>query len=271
MDSWLTGLILGAVQGLTEFLPVSSTGHLIIAGTLLDFTGVKAGIFDVAIQLGSILAVVALYRERFLGLFFPEKRRCAAKSMSGMRGILMLMLTSFPPALLGLLLHAQIKSLFTPGSVALSLGTGALMMLFVEKYCRRRRYAGCGTVDALTPLQALGIGCFQCLALWPGFSRSGSTIMGGMLLGADRKTAAEYSFLAAVPIMFMATGYDILKNWEVFSAADLPLFAAGMIAAFLFAWAAIRTFIAFVGRMTLLPFAWYRLILAPWVWFCLSA
>lgn len=271
MESWfLIGLILGAVQGLTEFLPVSSTGHLIIAGHLLGFTGAKASTFDVAIQLGSILAVVVLYWQRFMGLLWPGRIHTDSPTpFAGLRGIGLLILTTFPSSLVGLLLHSKIKMLFTPEYVAGSLAVGALLMLFVEHRCGRTkpRYT---SLDQMTPKLALGIGCCQCMALWPGFSRSASTIMGGMILGAERKLAAEYSFIAAVPLMVAATGYDLLKTWPLFSAADLPLFVTGSVFAFLFALAAIKTFISLVGRLTLRPFAWYRLILAPLVYYFLS-
>lgn len=264
MDSWLfISFIMGAVEGLTEFLPVSSTGHLIIAGELLHFTGEKAQTFEVVIQLGAILAVVVLYWSRFWGLVRPK----TCGGLSGMRGIGLLILTTLPPAVAGLLLHNKIKLLFTPETVAAALAVGAVCMLLVE---RRAAHITPRTtsLDDITPRLALSIGCFQCLALWPGFSRSAATIMGGMLLGARRDVAAEYSFIAAVPLMVAATGYDLLKNWNVFEASDLPLFAAGMVFSFLFAWAAVKTFIALMGRLTLRPFAIYRLMLAPLVyWF----
>lgn len=267
MESWFwTGLIMGAVEGLTEFLPVSSTGHLIIAGELIGFTGDKAQTFQIVIQLGAILAVVVLYWKRFMGLLRPEM----GTGLSGMRGIGLLLLTTLPPSVAGLLLHTYIKQLFSPVTVAAALAVGAVCMLLVEK--RAKTFTPRVTsLDALTPKLALGIGCCQCMALWPGFSRSASTIMGGMLLGASRGVAAEYSFIAAVPLMCAATGYDLLKNWTLFSAADLPLFSAGMIFSFLFAWAAVKTFIALMGRLTLCPFAWYRLALAPLVWYFLVA
>lgn len=264
MDSWFTtALVMGAVEGLTEFLPVSSTGHLIIAGELLGFTGDKAQTFEVVIQLGAILAVVMLYWGRFWGLVRPK----TSGGLAGLRGIGLLLLTTIPPSVAGLLLHSRIKLLFSPVSVTAALAVGALCMLWVEHRAARitpRTHS----LDELTPRLAVGIGCFQCLALWPGFSRSAATIMGGMLLGARRDVAAEYSFIAAVPLMVAATGYDVLKNWHLFSMADLPLFTAGMIFSFLFAWAAVKTFIALMGRLTLRPFACYRLLLAPLVyWF----
>ena len=261
MDSWLTAVILSIVEGLTEFLPVSSSGHLILAGDLLGFSGEKSATFQVVIQLGAIMAVVVLYWKRFLGLLKPAHNA----PFSGSRGIALLLLTSLPACVLGLTLHSVIKQLFTPLSFLCALTVGAIIMIVVEKRPHTApRYA---TLDDVTPRLALGIGFFQCLALWPGFSRSASTIMGGMLLGAKRALAAEYSFIAAVPIMIAATGYDLLKSWPLLSAADAPFFAIGIFGSFLSALAAIKIFIALVSRMTLIPFAIYRLILAPLVYF----
>ncbi|NDV24690.1 undecaprenyl-diphosphate phosphatase [Desulfovibrio sp. JC022] len=261
MTSLFTAAILGVVEGLTEFLPVSSTGHLIITGHLLGFTGAKAASFEVAIQLGAILAVVVLYWSRFWGLVVPNP----AQRFSGIRGLYLLFLTSLPASVLGLLAHDFIKlHLFNPYTVAWALGVGAIMILIVEKKDIR---PNCYSLDEVTPKLALGIGCFQCLALWPGFSRSAATIMGGMLLGAKRKVAAEYSFIAAVPIMFAATGYDMLKSYQLFTMADMPFLAVGFVVSFLSAWAAVKGFIYLLGKLTLRPFAYYRLALAPLVLF----
>ena len=261
MDNLWYATILGIVEGLTEFLPVSSTGHLIIVSDLLNFVGDKADVFNVFIQLGAILAVVVVYWQRFWGLLRPNPEQ----SFSGMRGIWMLFLTCLPACILGLLCHDLIKAyLFAPATVVVSLIVGALMMIVVERRQYEARHVG---LDDMTPRLALGIGCFQCLALWPGFSRSASTIMGGMLLGASRKLAAEYSFVAAVPIMVAATGYDMLKSLGFFTAADIPFMAVGFIVSFFAALLAIKGFIALVARVSLVPFAVYRLILAPIVWY----
>lgn len=261
MDSLLTAVILGIVEGLTEFLPVSSTGHLIISGHLLGFTGEKAATFEVAIQLGAILAVMIMYWPRFWGLLRTDPQ----KKFSGIRGLYLLFLTSLPASVLGLLTHDYIKKyLFNPYSVAWALGVGALIILFVE---RTQRKPTIFTLDEITPRLALGVGFFQCLALWPGFSRSASTIMGGMILGAKRKLAAEYSFIAAVPIMFAATGYDMLKSYTLFTAADIPFLAVGFIVSFISAWLAVKGFIYLLGKLTLKPFAWYRLAISPLVLF----
>ncbi|MFT3957618.1 MAG: undecaprenyl-diphosphate phosphatase, partial [Desulfovibrio sp.] len=180
MDNLFTAVILSIVEGLTEFLPVSSSGHLILVGDLLNFMGEKAATFEVVIQLGAIMAVVVLYWKRFWGLVRPQPY----VRFAGMRGIMLLILTSLPASVLGLLLHSTIKTyLFRPLTVLIALVVGAVMMIVVERRKFKPSYI---TLDDMTPKLALGIGCFQCLALWPGFSRSASTIMGGMLLGGKR-------------------------------------------------------------------------------------
>ena len=268
MYSLLTAAVLGIVEGLTEFLPISSSGHLVIASSLLDFNGPKAATFGVVIQVGAILAVLSLYWKRFFGLLYPQP----GSAFSGLRGIILLILTTLPGAVLGLLLHGFIKTLFTPLTVAASLVAGALLMLLVEnRMADRQASLPTSSLDQLTVKQALGIGCFQCLALWPGFSRSASTIMGGMLLGVRRETAAEYSFVAAVPIITGAACYDLYKSLDLFSSADIPFFLIGSIAAFLSAIAAMRTFITILKRNTLKPFAFYRLFLAIPVYWLLAS
>ena len=261
MNELIAAGILGVVQGLTEFLPVSSTGHLILTGNLLHLTDARVQTFDVVIQLGSILAVVVLYFRRFWELLFPKGDR----AFSGLRGLFLLFLTCLPASLLGLFAHAAIKQyLFKPLPVALALGVGAVMILAVERFKPAPRRS---SIDELTPAAALGIGCFQCLSLWPGFSRSASTIMGGMLLGSSRAAAAEYSFIAAVPIMFAATAFDLYKSASFLTTADIPFFAVGFFFAFVFALLAIKVFVGLVSRVSLRPFAWYRLILAPLVFY----
>jgi undecaprenyl-diphosphatase len=261
MENILSATIMGVVEGLTEFLPVSSTGHLILAGALLDLEGAKAATFEVVIQLGAILAVVCLYFDRFLGLLRPNPRQ----SFSGLRGLWLLFLTCLPASVVGLIARKAIKAhLFSPIPVAISLAVGALAILAVESRRKRSRYA---TLDDMTPRLALAVGCFQCLSLWPGFSRSAATIMGGMLFGASRKLAAEYSFIAAVPIMFAASGLELYKSMGELGVADLPFFATGFVVSFVTAWIAIKAFIGLVQRYTLRPFAYYRLLLAPAVFY----
>lgn len=261
---WLQVVLLGVLEGLTEFIPVSSTGHLILMEAVIGFQGPPGRVFDIAIQLGAILAVVVLYRQRFLGLL----RSDPARPFSGPRGVWLLFLTSLPALAVGFLAHHAIKThLFGPRTVALAFVAGALLMFFVEaRAARRSRVRLVGGLDSLNPRLALGIGLGQCLSLWPGFSRAGATIMSGMLLGVDRKTAAEYSFLAAVPVMCAAVGYDLLKNWRLFDAGDLAVLGIGFAVSFVAGWAAVRVFIGLLGRITLRPFALYRLAAAPLVW-----
>ncbi|MFP4516382.1 MAG: undecaprenyl-diphosphate phosphatase [Desulfovibrionales bacterium] len=257
----LTPILLGLVEGLTEFLPVSSTGHLIIAGHLLDFTGPKAATFSVVIQLGAILAVVVLYWKRFWGLIRPDP----TQRFSGRYGIFLLVLTSLPAALLGFIAYDSIRTyLFTPVTVAWALAAGAILIILVERYQKAGRFS---TLDQLTPMLALGVGFFQCLSLWPGFSRSTATIIGGMILGADRKLAAEYSFIAAVPIMIAATGFDLISSWSFLAREDLLAIIIGFVVSFVAAMLAIKTFIKLLGMVTLRPFAYYRLAIAPLVLF----
>lgn len=262
MHPYIQATFLGIVEGLTEFLPVSSTGHLILTGNFINFTGPKANTFEIVIQLGAILAVVVLYKDFFINLFFPSTQATQNKenSFQGLRGIYLLFLTTLPASILGLLTHSSIKKyLFTPFTVGIALLIGALFILIVEKLKNQSKF---DSLNALTPSLALGIGFFQCLALWPGFSRSAATIIGGMLLGLNRKIAAKYSFLAAVPIMFAATGYDLLKSYTLFNMQDLITLAIGFIVSFLSAILAIKSFIYLLGKITLKPFAIYRIILA---------
>ncbi|SHN48766.1 undecaprenyl-diphosphate phosphatase [Desulfovibrio litoralis] len=263
MNELLQALILGTVEGLTEFLPISSTGHLIITSYLLGLSGEKIAFFEVFIQLGAILAVVVLYFKRFWGLLFPQPY----VRFAGIRGLYYLFLTSFPAALLGLLLHKYIKIyLWSPLTVAIALFIGGILMFIVESTKKRERHV---VLDEMTPKLAFGIGLFQCFALFPGFSRSASTIMGGMILGAKRSLAAEYSFIAAVPLMFAATSFDFYNNWSLLELNDLPFFLTGFIVSFTTAIIAIKTFIILMGKMTLRPFAVYRIILALVIYFVL--
>ena len=263
MENWVIAVVLGIVEGLTEFIPVSSTGHLIIVGSLLGFVGEKAATFEVAIQLGAILSVVALYRERFTRLlpgnhdpFSPQ-----GSALDGWPGLYRIGLATAPALLAGFLARNAIKQyLFTPDSVALALLVGGIGILVTEHFVRGRPTA---PLDTLSLGQALGIGLFQTLALWPGTSRAAATIMGGMLLGLDRRGAAEFSFLIAVPVMIAATGYDLLKMREMLSATDAAQLAVGGAVSFIVALLTIRWFIRLLNRWSLIPFAWYRIAVAP--------
>jgi len=263
VGNWAVAVILGIVEGLTEFIPVSSTGHLIMVGNLLGFVGEKASTFEVAIQLGAILAIVVLYHERFTRLIPSGQARYSplSSALDGWSGILRIGIATLPALLIGFLLHNVIKRyLFTPPSVAAALFVGGIAILAVERAVRRRATSA---VDTLSLGQALGIGLFQTLALWPGTSRSAATIVGGMLLGLDRKGAAEFSFLIAVPVMTAAAGYDLLKIRDELSGAETAQFAIGFAVAFIVAITTIKWFLRVLNRWTLAPFAWYRIAAAP--------
>jgi undecaprenyl-diphosphatase len=263
LENWVIAVILGIIEGLTEFIPVSSTGHLIVAGHLLGFVGEKASTFEVAIQLGAILSVVVLYRARFLRLL-PSTRTPLSpleSALDGWPGLWRIGLATLPALVVGFATHGYIKQhLFTPATVAAALAVGGAGILLTERCVRHRPTS---PLEALSLGQALGIGLFQTLALWPGTSRSAATIVGGMLLGLDRKGAAEFSFLIAVPIMMAATGYDLLKMREALSSAEIAQLALGLIVAFVVALLTIRAFIRALNRWSLVPFAWYRIVVAP--------
>ncbi|WP_019533245.1 undecaprenyl-diphosphate phosphatase [Paenibacillus ginsengihumi] len=260
MGDWLNAIVLGIVEGLTEFLPVSSTGHMILAGELLDFHGERADTFKIVVQLGAVLAVLVLYWERFVGFLKP--RRGEERSGLNLGHVLLAMA---PAIVAGLTLYRLIKDvLFGPGPVLLSLIFGGVLMIAAEKAGRR---VTAETMDDLTYRQAFGIGLFQCLALWPGFSRSGSTISGGMLLGASQKAAAEFTFIVSVPMMFAASGLDLYQSREHLVREDLALFLIGLAAAFVVAMIAIVTFLNLVKRLRLSWFAYYRFALAALFYF----
>ena len=263
----MTGLgiavILGIVEGLTEFLPVSSTGHLIIAGHLLGFVGERAASFEVVIQLGAILAVLCLYRQRFMRLV-PGYRRSLIRERSkldGWSGLWRLGLATFPALLVGYLARHSIKAqLFNPEAVTAALAVGGVVILLLE---RRKSRRASGNIDRLTPWQALGIGLFQIFALWPGTSRAAATIIGGMLVGLDRKSAAEFSFLIAVPILFAAGGYELLNMRDQLAIQDALGLGVGFAVSFVVALFAVKGFVRFLEHGKLTPFAWYRIIVAP--------
>ena len=259
---FLTAVVLGIVEGITEFLPISSTGHLILAGELLRFKGPEAETFEIFIQLGAILAVVVLYWTRFLGLIDFSSSGAQA-GFRGKDGIIKLALGCLPAFVAGALLHKTIKTyLFSSDTVAAALVVGGVIMIAVE---RRKRASTVHELGQISYGKSFAIGLFQCAALWPGISRAGATIVGALLLGLDRKTAAEFSFLLAVPVMVAAVGFDLLKSYGELSAASIPFFAAGFVTAFIFAALAIRSFLALLGRWTLVPFGVYRIVIAALV------
>jgi undecaprenyl-diphosphatase len=244
--------LMGIVEGLTEFLPVSSTGHLILAGSLLGFTGEKSKVFEIAIQSGAILAVMIVYRERLAATLAGLGSDVRARRFALNVGI------AFVPAVvLGLLFGKAIKAhLFTPTVVATTFIVGAFVILWAE---RRQRPARIDSIDAMRPIDALGVGLCQCFALVPGTSRSGATIIGGMLLGLSRKASTEFSFFLSIPTLLGAGAYSLWKERALLSAADLPLFLVGLVFSFLSAWLCVRWLLRYVSTHTFVPFAWYRI------------
>ncbi|MEO5699635.1 MAG: undecaprenyl-diphosphate phosphatase [Casimicrobiaceae bacterium] len=254
---FLKALTLGVVEGLTEFLPVSSTGHLIVAGSLLNYTSDTAKVFEIVIQAGAILAVCWEYRARLAHVVTG-----LASDARAQRFAVNLAVAFIPAAVLGLAFGKAIKvHLFSPVPVATAFIVGALVILWAER--RRQRRPGTvriGEVDDMRWRDALAVGFAQCFALVPGTSRSGATIIGGMLLGLSRTAATEFSFFLAIPTLFAATGYELVKNRSLLAAADLPVFAVGFVAAFLSAFACVRWLIRYVSHHDFVPFAWYRIV-----------
>ena len=261
----IIAIVLGVVEGLTEFIPVSSTGHLILTGHLMGFKDGLAATFEVFIQLGAILAITVVYREKFAELLSCHKEN---GGFAGPRGLLFLGISTGPALVAGLLGHRLIKAyLFTPFTVAVGLGVGAVWLLVTEFYLSKGIRRG---LEAMTWRDALGVGLFQCLALWPGMSRSASTILGGMMIGLDRKAATEYSFFAAVPVMIAACLYELSCSTVALDRSHIVFFLLGFFVSFVSALLAIRFFIRFLSRHTLIPFGWYRLILAGIVFWVLA-
>ncbi len=256
--------IMGIVEGLTEFLPVSSTGHLILTGSLLGMTDAKSKVFDIAIQSGAILAVFIVYwariREALGGITSSAKQQ---------RFVGNIIIGFIPAGVVGLTVYKAIKAhLFNAPVVAGAFIVGALIILWVEK--RAQPVARVQTVDDMTPLDALKVGFVQCLGMIPGTSRSGATIIGGMLLGLSRKAATDFSFFLAIPTLISAGGYSLWKERHALSMADFPMFAVGFVVSFLAAWACVRWLLRYVSSHTFVPFAWYRIafgivVLATWV------
>jgi len=245
--------IMGLVEGLTEFLPISSTGHLILVGTLLDFDDEKAKVFDIAIQTGAILAVIIVYwariRDTLVNLpHSPQAQRFALNVLLGF----------LPAVVLGLLLGKAIKAhLFTAEVVATTFILGGLIILWAER--RPASTVHVHTVEQLRGRDALKVGLVQCLAMIPGTSRSGATIIGGMLLGLSRKAATDFSFYLAIPTLIGAGAYSLYKERALLSLADLPVFAVGLVVSFLSAWVCVRWLLRFISTHSFEIFAWYRI------------
>lgn len=245
-------ILLGIVEGLTEFLPVSSTGHLIIIGDLLKFTSEQAKTFEIFIQLGSVLGVVWLYRHKLLGV------ATRLSEPSAQRFVLNVLIAFLPAAFFGLLLHKYIKEhLFNPFTVAAALIVGGVVILIIE---RRKMKVRVTSVEEMSLMDALKVGLAQTLAMFPGVSRSGSTIMGGLLTGLSRTTATEFSFFLAMPTMLAATVYDLYKSWGLLRPEDFTMLAVGFVTAFITALIVVKLFLAYVARHDFTVFAIYRII-----------
>lgn len=261
----LKAALMGVVEGLTEFLPISSTGHLILAGSLLGFTGENAKVFDIAIQTGAMVAVVWEYRRRLWQAVSGVGREPAAG-----RFVLNLAVAFVPAAVLGLAFSKAIKAhLFAPVPVALAFIVGGLAILWVEHRHKGRygeqdlagqRHARVQAVEDMSPRDALLVGCMQCLALIPGTSRSGATIIGAMVFGFSRKAATEFSFFLGIPTLMAAGAYSVWKQRHALHLHDLPVFAVGAVLAFFSAWLCIRWLIRYVSTHDFIPFAWYRIV-----------
>ena len=246
--------IMGIVEGLTEFLPVSSTGHLILAGSLLGMTDDKSKVFDIAIQTGAILAVIIVYWQRIYSSI-----RDFGRSPRATRFIVNVALGFLPAAVIGFFVYNKIKVyLFNAPVVASAFIVGGLIILWVEKR-KHPRPPRIVDIDQLSPLDALKVGFVQCLGMIPGTSRSGATIIGGMLLGLSRKAATDFSFFLAIPTLVAAGGYSLWKERALLSAADVPLFAVGFIVSFIAAWFCVRWLLRYISTHDFTPFAWYRI------------
>lgn len=262
----LKAALLGLIEGLTEFLPISSTGHLIIVGDMLNFNDEKGKVFEIAIQLAAILAVMWAYRQKVTDVSLGLVKKEAA----AWRFTTNLMIAFFPAALLGLLFHSAIKTLlWSPITVAVALVLGGVVILWVEK--RMTHVAPrIQAVDDMRWHDALKVGFAQAFSLIPGTSRSGATIMGGLIFGLSRTAATEFSFFLAIPTMIAATVYDVAKNWQLFSMNDLPMFALGFMMSFVAAMIAVKALLRYVASHTFIAFAWYRIVFGLFVlWYFL--
>lgn len=246
--------IMGVVEGLTEFLPISSTGHLILAGALLGFEGEKAKVFDIAIQTGAIFAVILVYWQKIRSTVVELPTSAHAR-----RFALNVFIGFLPAVLLALALGHMIQAhLFTPIVVATTFILGGFVILWAEK--RPNAVVRVHSVDDMTPMDALKVGLAQCLAMVPGTSRSGATIIGGMLLGLSRKAATDFSFFLAMPTLIGAGVYSLIKQRHLLNAADIPMFATGLLFSFISAWFCVRWLLRYISSNSFVPFAWYRIV-----------
>ena len=265
MNDYKISVIIGIVEGYTEYLPVSSTGHMILVGDWLGFDGPRASVFEVFIQLGAILSVLIIYKEKFIRMLYQYRCWNLFRRENWFRTDTGLTLAHVAAGIvpvmgIGYLAHHAIKTyLFSAGTVIIGLIIGGLFMLAAEKAHMQVR---CKDVEKMTIVQAFLVGAFQMLALWPGFSRSGSTIAGGLFLGMSRKAAADFSFIIAVPVMIVACFYDLLKSLSYLSSNDLIMIAIGFVTAFIVAYVSVLWFLKFLNKSTLASFAYYRFVVA---------
>jgi len=250
-------IIMGIVEGLTEFLPISSTGHLILAGSLLNFTGEKVKVFEIVIQAGAMLAVCWEYRHRIINVI-----RNFSSDVAARRFVANLLVAFLPAVILGLMFGKLIKAhLFAPVPVALAFIIGAFVILIVERRNRINEDSlRIHSVDEMTMLDAFKVGCAQCFALIPGTSRSGASIIGGMAFGLSRQAATEFSFFLAIPTLFGATIYSLYKERALLSVADLPMFGVGALAAFISAFFCVRWLLRYISSHDFMIFVWYRIV-----------
>jgi undecaprenyl-diphosphatase len=280
----LKAAVMGIVEGLTEFLPISSTGHLILAGALLGLDDEKGKVFDIAIQTGAIFAVILVYWQKISRTVLDLPTDITARRFAAN-----VVIAFLPAVVLGLLFGKQIKMyLFTPEVVASTFIVGGLIILWVEQKLKANASSGLlhgdsaenvltssaaeqplariQNVDDMTPLDALKVGFVQCLAMIPGTSRSGATIIGGMVLGLSRKAATDFSFYLAIPTLIGAGAYSLYKERELLSLADTPTFAVGLLFSFISAWVCVRWLLRYIASHSFVPFAWYRIVFGIAVW-----
>ena len=249
----IKAIISGVVEGLTEFIPVSSTAHLLLFSWVVDFNSIKNNLFEIVIQFGAILAVCAIYHSRILKIFREYRKKSEQKF------VLNLILAFLPAAVFGAVFHDVIKRiLFSPLTIAFALIFGGIIMIFIE---RKKMSSHIFDIEKITPRRALQIGFFQAVAMIPGVSRSGATIIGGLLLGLNRKTAAEFSFFLAIPTIGAASVYDLYKNFEQLTFDNFTIICAGFLSAFIASILVIKWFIGYVSKNSFVPFAIYRIVL----------
>jgi undecaprenyl-diphosphatase len=245
--------LLGIIEGLTEFIPVSSTAHLLLTSHLIDFTAIQNNLFEIVIQLGAILAICVIYRKKIVDLLLHFKEKSQQKF------ILNISLAFLPAALIGAAFHGSIKEIFFNNlTIAISLIVGGLVMILVD---RKPTKSTVNEVEKISPTSSILIGLFQCIAMIPGVSRSGATIIGGLAIGLSRKTATEFSFFLAIPTIAAASLYDLYKNLDVLNFSDLEIISVGLITSFLSALVVVKWFLNFVSKNNFIPFAIYRIII----------